>query len=974
MDIKMQYIKTPTFKNKIIIFFLLLPAFFVEAEKAQLPLPFFANLTPSKVFFQQENVSVKLDTSQRIILNLPNVISPLSDPSIELESVQYINENYQVVFQTILLNGHTYVLHHSQGKSSAIGELIGNSEHWYYQSTPDGTWITDINSLKLTPSQYENDTKGKSHLDHSFARTTKKTVKVARSSTNNNISNNEYITVDVMLLFTPNIITQFPGELSDILLNHLIAKTNQAFVNSNINVQLRLVRSDFVDYKKESNIDAIDDLEFALGGDFSGDFERSLQSVRSWRDTSGADIVAMIRTHDLNERVICGAATFPNRESDILVNISNVGISGGSNCSNTFTHEIGHNFGAGHQAMDGQSQGALSNSGALIVRERFNTMMSSIGTGDDNRNFKLNVFSNLDNQCGGINCGNVAAANNAATIEAFALQNAALREPVIPIDDAFTLIKTFPDNDGDGSANNIDAFPFDASEQLDSDNDSVGDLLDTFPFDSSETIDTDNDGIGNNEDTDDDNDGIDDNVDALPLNRLETIDNDGDGVGANVDALDSDFQETDDFDLDGIGNLQDLDDDNDGVNDYFKVDNLQQTNMLIVSANSNQVLEYDATTGDFISVAFSLEEGSLSYRSDIEMSLTGQVYFIAQSDVYRFDRQSKNITEIINRSELSSNFPAHLTALPYGSLLVSSSVGFSVIQWFDLTPVGYTLTFKVTDGPVYRDTMVISNNRLLVAVRDENVIKVLDLNDLNSPSTNFIDTGLNKPEQLALDTSGNIYVTNAGSASITKYDANGRFITTLISSGEFDLGRPSCIAIGPDGFLYVCSADTNEVFQFDTDSGAFISKIITAQSGGLDRPLGIAFVGKPLDAAPFDPNNDSDNDGTGNQSDAFPLDFTEDLDTDNDGIGNNADTDDDNDKMPDIYEIQFTLDPLNAVDANQDNDGDGASNLAEFLADTNPLVSDLDHPMIDEGGGGSINYMLILLLLTITFKPRRYFH
>jgi len=269
--------------------------------------------------------------------------------------------------------------------------------------------------------------------------------------------------------------------------------------------------------------------------------------------------------------------------------------------------------------------------------------------------------------------------------------------------------------------------------------------------------------------------------------------------------------------------------------------------------------------------------------------------------------------------------------------------------------------------------MVISNNRLLVAVRDENVIKVLDLNDLNSPSTNFIDTGLNKPEQLALDTSGNIYVTNAGSASITKYDANGRFITTLISSGEFDLGRPSCIAIGPDGFLYVCSADTNEVFQFDTDSGEFISKIITAQSG-LDRPLGIAFVGKPLDAAPFDPNNDSDNDGTGNQSDAFPLDFTEDLDTDNDGIGNNADTDDDNDKMPDIYEIQFTLDPLNAVDANQDNDGDGASNLAEFLADTNPLVSDLEQPMTDEGGGGSMNYMLILLLLTITFKPRRYFH
>ncbi|MEK9824433.1 MAG: hypothetical protein VW840_19900, partial [Gammaproteobacteria bacterium] len=40
---------------------------------------------------------------------------------------------------------------------------------------------------------------------------------------------------------------------------------------------------------------------------------------------------------------------------------------------------------------------------------------------------------------------------------------------------------------------------------------------------------------------------------------------------------------------------------------------------------------------------------------------------------------------------------------------------------------------------------------------------------------------------------------------------------------------------------------------------------------------------------------DSDLDGVGDSSDAFPQDPTEQVDSDGDGIGNNADTDDDGD-------------------------------------------------------------------------------
>lgn len=59
------------------------------------------------------------------------------------------------------------------------------------------------------------------------------------------------------------------------------------------------------------------------------------------------------------------------------------------------------------------------------------------------------------------------------------------------------------DSDGDGFADENDAFPDDPLEWLDSDGDGVGDNADAFPFNPNETLDSDGDGFG-------------DNVDAFP--------------------------------------------------------------------------------------------------------------------------------------------------------------------------------------------------------------------------------------------------------------------------------------------------------------------------------------------------------------------------------------------------------------------------------------------------------------------------
>ena len=84
-------------------------------------------------------------------------------------------------------------------------------------------------------------------------------------------------------------------------------------------------------------------------------------------------------------------------------------------------------------------------------------------------------------------------------------------------------------------------------------------------------------------------------------------------------------------------------------------------------------------------------------------------------------------------------------------------------------------------------------------------------------------------------------------------------------------------------------------------------------------------------------SGDSDGDGIEDAADKFPLDPGESLDTDNDGTGNNADTDDDNDGMPDTWEGQYGFNPL-VSDASGDFDGDGLTNLQECINGSNPIT------------------------------------
>ncbi len=92
---------------------------------------------------------------------------------------------------------------------------------------------------------------------------------------------------------------------------------------------------------------------------------------------------------------------------------------------------------------------------------------------------------------------------------------------------------TLKDSDGDGFADGMDAFPFDAKEWRDSDGDGVGDNGDKFPDEPSQWSDIDLDGYGDNPKGK--------GYDEFPYDPTQFKDRDGDGYGDNLDGNNPDY-------------------------------------------------------------------------------------------------------------------------------------------------------------------------------------------------------------------------------------------------------------------------------------------------------------------------------------------------------------------------------------------------------------------------------------------------
>ena len=200
-----------------------------------------------------------------------------------------------------------------------------------------------------------------------------------------------------------------------------------------------------------------------------------------------------------------------------------------SDSGRVLAHQLGHVLGLGHDYWDPLNQGTWRWSRGHNPPGDFTTIMASPHPRSTRRAASVDVFSspalvcrgrgNRDQPCG-VDREQRLGADARASLDATRFQIAGIREG-------------YPDADGDGNVDPMDAFPRDPSDWRDTDGDGIGDRTDTdddgdgvadaadpLPLDGSEVADFDGDLIGDNADPDDDNDGALDGEDLLPRLKL----------------------------------------------------------------------------------------------------------------------------------------------------------------------------------------------------------------------------------------------------------------------------------------------------------------------------------------------------------------------------------------------------------------------------------------------------------------------
>jgi hypothetical protein len=520
----------------------------------------------------------------------------------------------------------------------------------------------------------------------------------------------------------------------------------------------------------------------------------------------------------------------------------------------------------------------------------------------------------------------------------------------------------------------------------DSDGDGVQDYVDAFPADPAEWDDSDGDGIGSNADTDDDGDGMPDtyeNANGLdPYSYADSNDDsDGDGLvnfyeyffGTSLSLTDSDA----DGSLDGEDSAP-----GSAINNGLAVQ-IPMGGMLDPTQYGNGYggsFHYSAVTLTFDSDGkdklLHLQGLDIDTPAEINLSLNGKdlgnisvfvngtgpdaVWFIPK-DV---QREGTNRLEIVSSTPGDTWGVTRLGLLDFGStfgLMYSAGdsahpngieMHFQGDDSYLLEMAGYDndstdeITFELNGKPYGGLPEVLNNGwtswyqmyfPMEFLQNGDNVFKVIPknpaykwgikLNDMRWVTEDLGDFGPGTTQE------GAAYLVPVGPLGGGTMPFELEFYD-IESIGEVNI----TVDGGPITNAPV-TGDLTWAGNTTYDLPEEHMSVIDIYRTGADM-WGVSII-KPLD---------TDSDGVPDYLDAFPSDPAEWQDTDWDGIPDSADSDDDDDGMPDTYEDSYAfLDPKDKDDAWLDYDGDGLENMIEYYIGSDPTLTDSDGDSIIDG-------------------------
>jgi streptogramin lyase len=126
----------------------------------------------------------------------------------------------------------------------------------------------------------------------------------------------------------------------------------------------------------------------------------------------------------------------------------------------------------------------------------------------------------------------------------------------------------------------------------------------------------------------------------------------------------------------------------------------------------------------------------------------------------------------------------------------------------------------------------------------ENSISVFtDSGGENTPVAGFTGGGLNAPADVAIDTSGDVWVTNndPGANSLTELGSTGVKSGSPITGGGID--QPGAVVVDASGNLWVGDQGSSSLTVYDPSTKTFPSGSSGYSGGGLSVPYGVAIDG-----------------------------------------------------------------------------------------------------------------------------------
>ncbi len=317
------------------------------------------------------------------------------------------------------------------------------------------------------------------------------------------------VTVDILLYYTPGFASRYNGE-PETRINQLVAVTNQAYQDSGLDIEIRIVHSLQVNYPDGGNSGtALRDMTTSQHAAFS--------QTAALREQYGADMVMLYRPYK-NDHASCGVAWLGgwnangNMSNSVGYMFSHVSA---TLCGDYVTaHELGHNMGLHHSRRQAPGGGTLHYATGYGIDNSFVTILAYQSAFNVNYwTGKLYKFASPNLTCNGHPCG-IDSSDTSQGADAVKALNITVPQIANFYEEK---IDSGKDTDGDGVKDDDDNCPQVANpDQADSDGDGIGDACDS-------------DNGGND---DGDGDGVPDDEDNCPtVPNADQADEDNDGIG-----------------------------------------------------------------------------------------------------------------------------------------------------------------------------------------------------------------------------------------------------------------------------------------------------------------------------------------------------------------------------------------------------------------------------------------------------------